>query len=106
MIKLMALEGFISPILFCDTCEERIETAAEGLILYRVRVGGLLDGEAVEKHHHVHKGECFWMMDERLGGEGERLTHWESLKNYLSIMAYRLRLDWEVFEMMDDLEEE
>jgi len=59
MVEIKYTQDINAPFFICDVCGQRIENIKLGAAVYH---GWLKNGETSEVKH-VHKGECFLMME-------------------------------------------
>lgn len=108
MIKYMNLEGRFEPVLVCDDCDQRIETADEGAVLFVANEEAaalFMNGEEVKeaKAYYLHKGECLGQMEDRLGRYTEPFV--EEVEEVTLRMAHHLGLTTEA-AWLEELDEE
>jgi hypothetical protein len=91
MIRNIKLNGMIGPVIYCDTCGERIDEAGRALVLTREKIGETQTAEVM----HVHKGPCHHAAESKTGSHG-----WQELSRHLLHLVYNAGLSLEDLQLM------
>lgn len=89
MIKLVAIDGFAVPKIFCDSCGGEILDAKQGAIVFRNFMKNSQSTEVIYVHKNFISESCMAEAEELIRSTGEN-SGWIELSEHIGSLATNL----------------
>lgn len=88
MLKLQIIHGKSCPVIICDACNQRINNAEEGIVIYnKPREEGVIFDPL-----YVHKGDCDKQLSMHLAESKIKRVPYLGITQYIGYLLYNLQL--------------